>query len=340
MMTKQVDPKALNAWVTGMLKATKVVGVQAKGDRFVYDVLKKASDLRLDYDVTLLSPKKYFTPPMECLTRAGQGAYSSVMDDEPFVLLGVHPYDLVAILQMDKVFSDTNVDTHYLTRRQSATIVACDVQKLSPNGFSGCMGNATVSKGYDVLLSKVGDLYVVESRTAKGDALLAPLAKAEDADAASLARREQLWEDNRKYLRRHELAMKPMDIPGLLENAADHPVWEEMSKRCFSCGSCNLVCPTCYCFDMRDDTDWSLQTASRSRTWDGCMLKDFATVAGQHNFRKNRMERYRHRYYRKGKYVAEKIGEISCVGCGRCITACVTKIANPVEVYNRLLEVH
>ena len=29
-------------------------------------------------------------------------------------------------------------------------------------------------------------------------------------------------------------------------------------------------------------------------------------------------------------------GEVSCVGCGRCITACVPKIANPVEVFNKL----
>ena len=28
-------------------------------------------------------------------------------------------------------------------------------------------------------------------------------------------------------------------------------------------------------------------------------------------------------------------GQIACVGCGRCITACTAKIANPVEVYNR-----
>jgi len=68
------------------------------------------------------------------------------------------------------------------------------------------------------------------------------------------------------------------------------------------------------------------------------MLREFASVAGGHNFRKRTAERFRHRYYRKGKYVPGKIGEISCVGCGRCIGACVAKIANPVDVYNRLLE--
>ena len=55
--------------------------------------------------------------------------------------------------------------------------------------------------------------------------------------------------------------------------------------------------------------------------------------------RKDPAARYRHRYYRKGKYVPAKIGgQIACVGCGRCITACVANIANPVEVFNRLAE--
>jgi len=36
--------------------------------------------------------------------------------------------------------------------------------------------------------------------------------------------------------------------------------------------------------------------------------------------------------------VPDMIGQCGCVGCGRCITACVSKIAQPVEVYNSLLE--
>jgi sulfhydrogenase subunit beta (sulfur reductase) len=57
------------------------------------------------------------------------------------------------------------------------------------------------------------------------------------------------------------------------------------------------------------------------------------------HFRKNRADRYRHRLYRKGKYVPAKIdGQIACVGCGRCISACTAKVANPVEVYNKLME--
>jgi ferredoxin len=61
-------------------------------------------------------------------------------------------------------------------------------------------------------------------------------------------------------------------------------------------------------------------------------------VAGGHNFREETVQRYRHRYYRKGKYVPDMIGECACVGCGRCLTVCVANIADPPEVFNRLKE--
>jgi ferredoxin len=62
-------------------------------------------------------------------------------------------------------------------------------------------------------------------------------------------------------------------------------------------------------------------------------------VAGDHDFRRRRGDRFRHRLYRKAKYVPAKIGgQIACVGCGRCVSACLPDIANPVKVYNRLID--
>ena len=84
--------------------------------------------------------------------------------------------------------------------------------------------------------------------------------------------------------------------------------------------------------------DSDLQSGTRRRQWDACLLSGFAVVAGGHNFRKRREERYRHRFYRKAKYLPERFGFTGCVGCGRCVRACTAGIANPVEVYNTLLE--
>jgi len=339
MTVKKLKKAAIDKWVDACIKSQRVYGVQAKEDRFVFAPLTNAGDLRLDYDVTILPPKKYFQPPRETLLKFDRKeGFKSVFDNKPFVLFGVHPYDMVAISQMDKLFSQDKSDVQYITRREKATIVACDVQNASKDVFAGCMGTASVNEGFDILITKIDDDYLVDIRTEKGQALAETIMDAEDADEVSIKLRKLVWADNAELLQKHKLDVRTDVLPKLLERSYEHPVWEEMSERCYSCGSCNLVCPTCYCFDVREDVEWNLQKGERYRVWDGCLLAAFARVAGNHNFRGNLADRYRHRYYRKGKYVPEKIGEVACVGCGRCIRACTAKIANPVEVYNKLVE--
>jgi ferredoxin len=337
-MQKLLDQKKLFPWVATVMKTNKVIGIQAKSDKFDYDLLSRPEDLRLDFDVSLTPLKKYVLPPVEVLVTMNKGKMESVTETEPFVLFGVHPYDVVALRQLDKLFLSTNPDAHYQARRNGALIVAVDVETPSKNVFSGFLGFAYVEDGWDILLTKLNGEYFVEAKTDRGIALIESFSGFHNATEESLRKRRKKWEENEQALRKHTLKPSVKDIGALLEKAYDHKIWKEKARLCFSCGTCNLVCPTCYCFDVHDELDWDPMSAVRERTWDGCMLEAFAVVAGGHNFRDSKEERYRHRYYRKGKYVPDKIGEFSCVGCGRCIGACVSHIAHPVEVYNALME--
>ncbi|MBN1126740.1 MAG: 4Fe-4S dicluster domain-containing protein [Sedimentisphaerales bacterium] len=337
----KLSKKDFQKFVTAMIGSDQqVVGVQAKGDRFAFGPLEQSEDLRLDYDVTLLPPKKYVLPQVETLmTYKIGGDYQSEMASEKLILLGVHPYDLIAINQMDKLFSQDQYDNHYMARRKNITMIACDVVTPSQNVFASSMGTAVVTEGYDILITEIGDGYVLDAATDKGKALMKLAPDATEASQDDLAKRKAVQDKNRTQLNKHPLECKPSYLPKLLERAYDHPIWEEKARTCYSCGSCNTTCPTCYCFDVQDDVNWDLATGKRWRAWDGCLLENFATVAGNHNFRKQRESRFRHRLYRKAKYIPEKIGgEIACVGCGRCITACIPDIANPVAIYNALLE--
>jgi sulfhydrogenase subunit beta (sulfur reductase) len=234
MSVKTLEPAALGQWVDDLLQKGRFFAPQAHADKFDFAPLSRAEDLRLDYDVATTAPKKYFQPAREVLLTFDEKGCRSVLDREPFVLFGVHPYDMVAILQMDEVFSSDNCDVHYVERRKNATIVVSDVQNASPNVFAGCMGTATLQGGYDALVTKVGSQYVVEGKSPKGEALLEAISGAPDADEHSLRFREMVWEHNRQLLRRHELKVKPTDLPGLLEKSYEHPVWEERAKRCYS----------------------------------------------------------------------------------------------------------
>src|SRR4030042_641614 len=268
MTIKKLDKAAFDKWVNACIQKHQVFGVQAKDDRFVFAPLVNAKALRLDYDVTILPPKKYFLPPRETLLKFDRKeGFESGFDDQPFVLFGVHPYDMIAISQTDKLFAQDNRDTHYFNRRQKATIVACDVQNASKEVFAGCMGTATVEDGFDILIAKIDSKYLVDIRTDKGQALADSIKDAEDADQMSLKLRKLVWADNTKLLQKHKLHVQPAVLPRVLERSYEHPVWEEKAQRCYSCGSCNLVCPTCYCFDARDDVVWGRTKGGRYTAW-------------------------------------------------------------------------
>lgn len=339
MTLKKLSKSDLESFVDGLIASQKVEAVQAKGEKFNFGTLESAKDLRLDYDVTLLPPKKYFQPPVETLMTFEPGQVcKSVCDSQPMVIIGVHPYDMQAINQMDELFSQDNYDSHYMTRRKNITIIACDVVTPSKNVFASSMGTALVEKGYDILLTDIGDAYIADIATEKGMALLSK-ATVTEPTAEDLNKRKQVQDKNQQALDNHKLKCKTSDLPALLEKAYKNPVWDEKSKTCFSCGSCNQVCPTCYCFNVQDVPNWDLQSGQRERSWDGCLLDGFTKVAGEHEFRTKRADRFRHRLYRKAKYVPAKIGgQIACVGCGRCVSACLPDIANPVAIYNKLVE--
>jgi len=110
MSVSTVTKDQFKSFVAALIDSgQKVVGPQAKDDKFVFGALTNADDLRLDYDVTILPPKKYFQPPRETLLKFDRKeGFESVSDNQPFVLFGVHPYDMVAISQMDKLFTTDN----------------------------------------------------------------------------------------------------------------------------------------------------------------------------------------------------------------------------------------
>ncbi len=96
-----------------------------------------------------------------------------------------------------------------------------------------------------------------------------------------------------------------------------------------------MVCPTCSCFNV-GRRDRRGRTARRgSALWDACLYRDYAVVAGGHNFRADRADRVKNRYYHKQEAFVREFGMPSCVGCGRCIENCPTGI-NVVEVFQHV----
>jgi sulfite reductase subunit B len=315
-----------------------VIGVKAKGDKFAFGMLDSADELRMDYDVTLLPPKKYFFPQRETLVtyNVGKGfSAKSSADSKLTVLVGVHPYDIMALLHMDEIFAETKSDPYYFEKRKSSIIIGVNMKRMSKWCFAAYMGCATVEYGYDLMLTDLGNRYAINIGSEKGEELLDTYAK---NVGNALARDVQLVGQKKQEIMamtQQKLDFSPELIPEMLSKIyGESSFWEKHSEQCLACGSCVLVCPTCYCFDVKDNPDLSLEHGERVRTWDGCLLEDFAKISSGENFRPTRPTRYRHRYFKKGKYLFDRFGFISCVGCGRCSSNCLPNIANPVNLFN------
>jgi len=109
-----------------------------------------------------------------------------------------------------------------------------------------------------------------------------------------------------------------------MRQAFDSPYWSRLADRCVHCNLCAYVCPTCYCFDIRDYE--SKGKIERVRSWESCQSPGFTRQAGGYNPRASKEARLRQRFYHKLLYFPEDFGAIACVGCGRCVQVCPVNI--------------
>jgi heterodisulfide reductase subunit C len=263
----------------------------------------------------------------------GDLAPEAVISAEPTVLFGVHPCDIYGLECLDVAYCDEHCDPNWAARRAQMRIVGVDCM---PDEWCFCasMGTASVDSGYDLFLTPVEDEYLVEIGTEAGEKMLEGLPTRE-ANAGEVTQiKKQLAQ---KVDQERKINTDYHNLPLRFSGAANSEVWEKHSKRCYSCGTCVLTCPTCYCFDVLDEIKLDLSETRRDRMWDGCMLDGFAKVASGENFREERFQRLRHRHFRKYAYLFTKYGRPYCCGCGRCVRQCLVHI-DPVEIINDLLE--
>ncbi|QDV90595.1 Anaerobic sulfite reductase subunit A [Phycisphaerae bacterium RAS2] len=347
MLDRMLNHADLIEMLDDLARKRRLVGPVRRGERFLYEEVTDPRQLDLLFTYCVFGPRSYLFPPVETLFtfESENGAFRAkpMLDARPLALIGVHPCDLHAIALLDHVFGHEHADEHYLTRRRHTFIVGMDCGRPCTEGvFCADMGCHDTESGFDLMLHLLGEKangharYGVRFGTPEGRQWVlygrrSEVPTLDDERAFDRAQREKAAAFSRRIKTPAE------ELPALLDRSYDSLLWEATARRCYSCGSCNLSCPTCYCFNILDDLSLDGSQGTRRREWDGCQIKSFATVAGPHNFRPKAASRLRHRIYRKAKWIREKTGLPGCVGCARCDRACTAKI-NSVEIYNQLAE--
>lgn len=338
MSVKIIPKNALKSWIARLQSnGYRVVGPVSKHGQYVFDDIRDVDQLEIDYPTTVLPPKKFLLPQREELFSFNTQTLDmqETIDAIPTVIFGVHTCDLHAIKLLDKVHDTGYVDQHYKARRAATAIISVECLKpCMEHSFCKSMGTLTPPDAFDLHLTDLGESYSIEIGSEKGEALLEGCASIWDSTDDDLDRLNDVMAEKWPNFQ-YRLEFDVTELPNLLSVSQKSAVWDALGEACLACGMCTQVCPTCYCFDVTDEVDISLENGTRVRTWDSCQIEKFAVVAGGHNFRSSRGLRQRHRFNRKGKYQYEAFGELGCVGCGRCALSCLVHIT-PIKTFNAL----
>ncbi len=329
MSEQKILQAAKDEMLAGLDRASseyQIAGVTRKEEKVLFDVVESSKELELEYCPTVLSPKKFFFPQEEVfLEYTADGQISAKIEAKPLILFGIHPCEANAVKILDEAFAESHGDPNYLAKRESTIIICIDCQDVcDEDSFCYKVKAQHAYAGFDLKLYDLGDDYAITVNTEKGKLFVEKFLTPQDADRDAV---ENYKLSKIKNFGKRSPFRGLEKLPEVFEASKDHTVWKEEGSRCLSCGSCIMVCPTCYCFDVADELALNLQRGERIRRWDACMLSSFAMVAGGESFRENAEDRLKHRIYRKFDYLMVKHGQAVCVGCGRCVRACLAEIS-------------
>lgn len=275
----------------------------------------------------------FFAPEEPLLELRRERTGFAVTPIEPaapkLAILGARGCDLAALAMQDRIFLHDRIrDAHYAARRADVVCIAVHCTRAAATCFCTSMGTGPrATHGFDLALTELDEGFVVEVGTAAGESLIAGLALAHGDTARHREAEQRVAECAASMQRRLDTS----DLPALLYDRLEHPRWDDVAQRCLSCTNCTMVCPTCFCHAVSDDTAIDAALSRRVRSWDSCFSCAHAQIHGK-NFRPTVRDRYRQWLTHKLGSWIDQFGASGCVGCGRCITACPTGIDLTEEV--------
>lgn len=321
MQRMKISKPDLGDWLDSIAEKFELIGPTKDEEVHQFRPVSSSAELDLGYDNSLVPPKSLFFPQVEGLFAFHKrGEEIELEEAKPLekdrVIVGIRNCDMRSLSLLDRVFLDDLEDTYYSERRDRTTTIAlaCPTPPRS-TCFCTTFGIDPLSpEGSDVLLTDVGDLYLVDVVTDKGEKLV----------ALGEGLFSPLTKDEEKELQPPPVEMPALDVSELnekLDALWEDDYWEKVSLPCLGCGICTYVCPTCHCFDIADVG--STSDGVRYRCWDSCMYNDFALMTSGVNPRPTRSERTRNRYFHKFSTFPSRYGTgYACVGCGRCLVHC------------------
>lgn len=280
-----------------------------------------------DWAVGPGSWKAEFFPAVQELWRANVDEASvaliePILDAPPLAIVGMRPCEVASLAVLDRILMEGSYrDPRYGQRREGTFVAVVECASPAATCFCASMaGGPSIEAGFDLALTELDDerghRFVVRAGTDSGADVLSSIdhgsASTEDFNA-----REQVLIAARARMGRE---LDTEGLAALLARNIDHPQWAQVGDRCLSCANCTLVCPTCFCSDVRDTSELD-GTIVRRRAWSSCFDLEHSYLHGG-AVRKSTPSRYRQWMTHKLSTWWDQFDTTGCVGCGRCIAWC------------------
>ena len=275
------------------------------------------------YRNTVVPAKANFLPPMEEMFRFqkdSEGYHLEVPapDEQKQLIFGIRPCDARALAILDMAFKEGYEDPYYLSKRNNAVLVGLGCTNPCESCFCTSLGiNPGVSKDVDLMLTDIGDQFLVEEITEKGKELIAATSELGEATEADEAKAKEAKETSYSKVSRKVDVENIQDR--LLSCFENEEYWNKIAAKCITCGICTLLCPTCYCFDINEEQ--VKNQGARLRSWDSCAFCIY-TKMPMENPREEKWRRVRQKVCHKYEFFPMNFDTIACTGCGRCIRMC------------------
>lgn len=329
---------AVPGWLLELGQDRTVYAPQREGQAVVYRPFVEGSVLETGQRATE-SAKHAVFPRSESLftfskehdPEAGGRIKTTLQEAEtpgPAVVFGALSCDARGFFAFDPVYDGSGTqglsrDVYYLKRREQTAFIVRACRTALNTCFCHWVGGGPASlEGADVLATEVEGGYVLSPVTERGKALLTSDKLSKAAADQSKAATDANEAVTKSMGDAPDITASPASLLSLFENL---DFWRAQSAGCLSCGACTYLCPTCYCFNLTDESNGIHGT--RLRTWDNCMSSLFTLEASGHNPRTGKATRLRNRVGHKYSYYPKiHQGRVSCSGCGRCIKSCPSSV--------------
>ena len=332
-----IEKEAVSGWLESLLSLGEVIApTRTPAGDVLFSTIRSAGEVIWDLPNPLHPPKEFVLPqtdPIVRIQRNGQHhRVEAIHDDRRRYLLNARSCDVKGIAFLTRMHEMEPADASYLRRANNLTIISLACTTPCPLGFCICTDSGPfLSNSYDAQLTDLGKSYLVEVGSAKGQAAIGEGQELfRNATEAEMLQRSEL-EEKAKRCFGDETCHFASAMRRISTGRVNSTLWEKMSDWCLECGGCNIVCPTCYCFSVKD--------LGRNGTWTRCRLRDscqyaaFTLEASGHNPRAQRKDRMKRRFFHKvsAQYYTRD-GAVGCVGCGRCVQVCLGTTHMPAVV--------